>query len=71
MFELEFADMPLENAKSVRIAVEPGTYGQSQWAVFDIPTEVFFRGMLGHSQERPMGLRRGPSLANNCHAYDS
>ena len=51
VFELEFADMPLENAKSVRIAVEPGTYGQSQWAVFDIPAEVFFRGMVGRSQD--------------------
>lgn len=45
VFELEFADMPLENAKSLRIAVEPGMFGQSQRAVFDIPTEVFFRGI--------------------------
>ena len=52
VFELEFADMPLENAKSVRIVVEPGAYGQNQRAVFDIPAEVFFRGMVGRSQNR-------------------
>lgn len=47
VFELEFADMPLENAKSVRISVEPGAYGQSQGATFDIPADVFFGGMVG------------------------
>ena len=45
VFELEFADIPLENAKSVRISVEPGAYGQSQGATFDIPADVFFGGM--------------------------
>ena len=53
VFELEFADMPLENARFVRIFVLPGAYGQSQRAVFDIPAEVFFRGMVGRSQDHP------------------
>ena len=51
VFKLEFTDMPPENARSVRISVEPGAYGQSERAVFDIPAKVFFGGMVGRSQD--------------------
>jgi hypothetical protein len=45
IFEYVFSDLPLENAKFVRISFYPGSYGLSQIVNLDITTEVFFRGM--------------------------
>ena len=45
IFEYVFSDLPLENAKFVRISLYPGSYGLSQIVNLDIPTEVFFGGM--------------------------
>ena len=46
-FELEYAEMPLEDTRFIRIIL---AYEQDQWAIFDIPAEVFFGGMAGRSQ---------------------
>ncbi len=42
-YELEYAEMPLEDTKFIRIIL---AYEQDQWAVFDIPAEVFFGGLV-------------------------
>ena len=50
VFNLQFSEIPLETAKSVRISIEPNSYGQSKRVVFDIPTEIFFQGMVMPSE---------------------
>lgn len=52
IFEAEFADMPLENTKSVLVVMESGAYGQNQRIDFVVPADVFFGGMAGRSQDR-------------------
>ncbi len=47
-FELEYAEMPLEDTRFIRIIL---AYEQDQWALFDIPAEVFFGGIAGRSQD--------------------
>ena len=41
-FEVRFGDVPLKNAKLVRLVVEPATFGQQARAVFEIPPEAFY-----------------------------
>ena len=41
-FELRFGDIPLQNAKSVRLVVEPGTLGQQTGTAFELPSEAFY-----------------------------
>ena len=41
-FKVRFGDTPLENAKFVRLAVEPATFGQQAETVFELPSEAFF-----------------------------
>ena|GEM_PF-5404343 len=41
-FEVRFGDVPLENAKSVRLVVESATFGQQARTVFEIPSEGFY-----------------------------
>jgi len=48
-FELEYAEMPLEDTRFIRIIL---AYEQDQSVLFDIPAKVFFGGMAGRSQHR-------------------
>lgn len=41
-FEVRFGDAPLQNSKSVRLVIEPATFGQSSGAMFEIPIEAFY-----------------------------
>ncbi len=48
-FELEYAEMPLEDTRFIRIIL---AYEQDQSVLFDIPAKVFFGGMADRSQHR-------------------
>ena len=41
-FEVRFGDVPLQNAKSVRLVVAPATFGQRAGTVFELPSEAFY-----------------------------
>ena len=41
-FELRFGDVPLQNAESVRLAIEPATLGQRAGTAFVLPSEAFY-----------------------------
>jgi len=41
-FKVRFGDAPLQNSRSVRLVIEPGTFGQSSAAMFKIPIEAFY-----------------------------
>ncbi len=42
-FEVRFGDIPLKNAKSMRLVIEPATFGQQARTMFEIPSEAFYR----------------------------
>lgn len=46
-FRLAFLDVPLRNAKSVRLVLMRAALGQSAEASFDIPSEAFYWGKTG------------------------
>jgi hypothetical protein len=41
-FELRFGDAPLQNAKSVRLIIEPATLGQLAATIFELSPEAFY-----------------------------
>jgi hypothetical protein len=41
-FTLRFGDVPLQNAMSVSLAIDPDTLGQQAGAVFELPIEAFY-----------------------------
>ena len=41
-FNLRFGDVPLENAKYLRLVVDPATFGQQGRTVFELPSEAFY-----------------------------
>ena len=41
-FEVRFGDIPLQNAKSVRLTIAPATFGQRAGTVFELPSEAFY-----------------------------
>ncbi len=46
-FQLTFGDVPLPNARSVRLVLMPSALGQMAAASFDIPAEAFYWGNAG------------------------
>lgn len=41
-FQLRFGDVPLQNAKSVRLTIAPRTFGQESGTVFVLPLDAFY-----------------------------